>query len=428
MHPKNEYNSNMNPKSFLLALFILLITSATPADASKSDRLSRIQQRIERRTALKTSKQTVKRSRKAIKKMRITSREIRRTGKANKLGTRRRSANRYSQKKIAPKSLENIELMPNQIFEPTLPLPNIYALSSLLLLGEKSSAVATIELSPDNEPIHIRGITITLDSEMTSLSSMEVIDEFGYVLGTAKLDLNESSDRDIFTLDLSPQKAYFIDKDGSAAIAVRARLKTNENGGVSGEELQVTDISVNALGLWSNNTASIETSGPDFQVHESALARIRSISNSGNSSGVFGIGTNRPITSFDFESKSVNSISADPAITSLTFSVNSPSTIELSNIKLRTYGLNTSVSCNFVRPEIVCDSIPESIGTIDDSKRLILSADISLSGSHPNVYLQISINNPGNPNSSGDITWTDGESSFSWVDLDFPVVEGIDWR
>ncbi|MBT3835460.1 hypothetical protein HOF56_04425 [Candidatus Peribacteria bacterium] len=417
----------MNIRLLFFALFFFSITIATPVSANRSDRLLRIKQRMEIRLAQRENKKEV-RNRNVRKKRRITSRAIRMSGETIKFGARRRSADRYSPKKITPKSLEGTDFMPNQKFEPTLPLPNIDALSKFLLLGTNNSVIATVGLSSGDEPIHIRRFTITLDSEASSLSSMEVIDEFGYILGSATLDIAESSNKNVFTLDISSQKAYFIDKDDKVSIAIRTRMKQNESGGISGEELQVTDISVNAIGLWSNKTASIDKSGPDFLAHETSLARIKSITNSGNASGVFGIGTNRPIASFNFESQSINSRSANPAITSLVFSVNSPSAVELANIKLRTYGLNNSTSCSFIRPRIICDSIDESIGAIDSVQKLILSADVSLSGSHPNVYLQISINDPGSPNSSGDITWTDGVGVFNWIDLDSPVVNGTDWR
>jgi len=319
------------------------------------------------------------------------------------------------------------DLLPNQTFTPTLPLPEIDAQSNFLLLGGYAPVMGTIKLTPDDEPVEVREIKITLNAAASSLSSLEVFDELGYVLGTASLDLDASANRNVFTLNLSPKRAYHIEKDAEIIIAIRPRLKARDSGGVSGQSIKISRIEVIAIGLWSSNQNLVETSGPDFQEHVSSLAEITAIKNVGKTIGTFPLGTHKRIGYFEFHAKSIAHADADPALESLSFSVNTPSEVTVSNPSLLGDDGASTSSCTIASSIITCSSIPANIGNLQSPRKISVYADIAVSG-HENPFLQIELNRPGGPTSAGDITWTDGETSFDWVPLDGPVAQGTSWE
>lgn len=430
-----------------LGFFLVFMLSANVALAANTtdDRLMRIRYRIEQRREVREKRleamQEKKLERKSdrISKLRgsqitqksVTRRSLQRSSRLRDLSIRKTNTpiNQYTNTPSKQETDNPTErLLPNQSFTPTLPLPNIDATSSFLILGERAPVVASINITPDDEPVEIREIKITLTSEVSSIISFEVFDDIGYVLGSATLDIAESANRDVFSLDLSTNRAYFIDKDDQVTLAIRPILTDRNSGGVSGETVQVSDIDITAVGQWSSRNSSVTNSGPDFQKHKTALAKLSSIENSGAENGTFSIGTNKLIASFDFAAHSISAREADPALESLTFAANAPSMVVLSNVVLQANGSNTTSACTFSRPEITCSSIPAEIGSLQSARTILLYADISLSGTHPNTFMQIEINRPGNPESTGGITWSDGETSFGWIKSASPVVRGTDWR
>ena len=296
----------------------------------------------------------------------------------------------------------------------------------MLLLGEPNKVVGNIKIRPGDEPVEIRQIKITLTSAISSVASFEVFDEFGYVLGTAAIDLTANPAGNVFTLDLGPKTAYFIEKDIEATIAFRPRTKSNDSGGTGGQELQISRIDITAYGRWTSNTQLVNTTGPDFQKHETALAKITKIENAGQSSGVFTIGTAVRIGTFKFEAERTKD--GDPLLETLVFSVSRPTEVSLANIVLQANDSNESTPCSLASSRLTCSSIPAGIGTLQIPRTLSVYADVSQGDGADNTFLQISLNVPGRPGTDGDITWSDGTTSFGWVPFNQPIARGTSWE
>lgn len=320
------------------------------------------------------------------------------------------------------------DLLPNQLFTPTYPLPSIETSSKFLVLGKKEKTIGSIKLNPQDEPVEVREIQITLASAVESLSSIEIFDEFGMALGNAAIDIAESAARDVFTLNLNPDNAYFIDKDDEIVFAFRPHLISNDNGGTSGETLQISDVDITTIGRWTSNTQEVTTSGQDFKAHRTALTVLKKIESTGSVQSTFSTGIDKLIGSFKFSALDVPDPDADPRITSITFAVSAPSKVVVANPTLRDPAAGTETSCTAAGSEITCSSIPSDVGSIEEPRELFIYSDVSLSSDHPNPFLQLEINRPGGPSGGGDITWTDGVTSFSWVPLTQPVARGTSWE
>ena len=315
---------------------------------------------------------------------------------------------------------------PNQFFVPALPLPTLKAVSTFVLLGSKSPFLATVEVTPQDEPVHIREISITLVDAVSSLTRLEISDDLGFVLGSAIRNLTASSAGDVYTLNLSPENAYFIERRDTIALGVRAVAKEKDEGGVSGETVQVEDIDITATGLWTDDSNLVSTSGTDFQKHQTANAILRKIENRGKEEGTFTTGSSKIIGSFTFEA--IQNSDADPAVNSLVLSVSAPSEVSLSNIILRDPSGGSSQSCSVSSSTITCSSIADTLGSLQSPRSLEVVSDVAISGSHPDPFLQIELNTPGRPGSAGAISWTDGDETFTWVPFDPPVVQGTLWK
>jgi len=318
-----------------------------------------------------------------------------------------------------------LQSTPNQTYIPTYPLPSLNATSHILVLGEKAPVVATVKVTPQDEPVYIRRVTITLSAEVPSVTSFEVMDEFGFVLGIASLDIVASAGRDIFTLDIPQAKSYFLGEQETVIFAVRPILKEEDAGGASGEDLEVSSITFLATGEWTSKDNLVSTSGTDFQAHETANGILMTIARNGGEKGTFTPGAQKKIGSFSFTAR--KNRDGQPALTALTFSLSTPTEVTVSNVLLRGNDSETTHSCLIASNVITCSSIPTLIGSLSSPRTLTLFADIAVT-SHPNPFLQVTLNTPGRPGTAGDITWTDGDTSFTWVPFNYPIVEGTVWE
>jgi hypothetical protein len=325
-------------------------------------------------------------------------------------------------------SASSTPLLPNQRHIPPSPLPSLNATSNFLVLGERNPLVGTIKVNPRDEPVEVREVKVTLSAAVSSIAAFEISDDLGFVLGTATLDIAASAGRDVYTLDLSPASAYFIGKNDQIVLTARARTNKYNQGGESGQTVEIASMTVTATGRWTSRHNLVTTTGPDFQSHQTSLATITGIKRNGDALSVFSTGTEKKIGAFDFASRSISDAASNPALQSLTFSISNPSAVVLSNAIIRGNDADLSHSCTIVAGTISCTSIPASIGNLQSPRTISMYADVTISGDNANPFLMIELNRPGRPDAAGDITWTDGITSFSWVPFDQPVAQGTSWQ
>ncbi len=292
--------------------------------------------------------------------------------------------------------------------------------SHILLLGELSPAIAAADFFSSLEPVDIGDIDITLASGVTSIQSLLIYDEFGTQIATASR-VNGSNTQ--FHADI-PFGSMLLPYKEERFVYIRARLKSDSDGGVSGEDLRVTEIEVTGEGRWSSEEYRNSTT-ETFPTFETALARITAVENAGPAEGGVVIsGPGRTLGEFRFTADTPESL--NPArLTSLTFTAEMSNGITLSNVMLRNTDNSTSTACSVSSTTITCSGIDQSIGIIDMTRTVRLVGDVALDPSFTgDRMLRIVIDQPGTPSSAGAITWTDGETTFTWVDFMQPVVRG----
>ncbi len=303
------------------------------------------------------------------------------------------------------------------VFDPFL---DRTAKSNILLLDSTSTILAGAKYFSNNEPIDVTSITVTLENPVASIDVLFVYDQDGRVLGTATKRANGSY------MTTLPAGSLQLEKRVDHSIYVRARLMSSDQGGVSGETVQIAMIDLNGNGSWSNNDY-IVSSNETFLVSNTARGAITSITNVGGSSNLLTQGTNQILGTFRFATQAKDSL-AQIRLTQLRMQINATSGVVLSNVYLRQDSSDTTSPCSISSAVITCSSIPSSLGTISDSEDFRVYGDITVTGDPLNPRLSISINTPGTPASSGDITWTDGESTFTWLPLNTPVVRGVQFQ
>lgn len=292
--------------------------------------------------------------------------------------------------------------------------------SQFLLLGETGPVIGAVKIFIEAEPLDVTSISVNLTAESHSVQHLLIYDDQSRLLGKALYDPSGSSNKK-YTLFLIPG-SLMIEKRTDLAIYVRPVLASKDSSGVSNEPVSISNIVVKGNGVWSSQQytkASTET----FQTFVTARSMITKIENVLPASAPLVTGAGMRIGSFTFTGRKSDA-SAHIDITSLRFQVGITGDLVLTNVKLRSEGMNDPFSCTSSTIEILCSGIPDLLGSLTDQPRtLTLYGDISTTDA-PHASLQISLNQTGTPLNAGSVTWSDGSNSFSWLGFDAPAVVG----
>lgn len=302
-------------------------------------------------------------------------------------------------------------------------LPYNVPSSGILLLHETSPIIAGAKFFSTLEPVQLNGITITFSSAPTDIDALRIYAAGGRYLGTAT-QLNN-----VGTSYRLPLKAGAFDlpRRDDRSIYMRAQLKAYENGGVGGQNIEISSVEATGYGMWANEEY-IATSTDTFNILQSARGVITSITPIGGSEGTLAGGQGQQVAAFSFRQRATDG-EAKVRVTDLVFQIEgSSSDVTLTNPKLRIDSEDTVVSCSVSGVRITCAGLPTTFGTIGSEKTFKVYADISIAGSVQNPSLRLTLNVPGTPSSSGDVTWTDGTTSFTWLPMGQPVARGTLYR
>jgi hypothetical protein len=293
--------------------------------------------------------------------------------------------------------------------------------SNFLLLGELSPPVAGFNVFSNLEPVDLDSVTVTLVAGVDSLDSFNVYDEAGRMLGRA----TRVSDT-VYTLNV-PSNTLELPRREDMSFYVRAQMKREDSGGESGEELRVSEIRVEGDGQWSNESYG-ESSDETFSVFVTARGIVDSISAAGPVESTITPGLSRLVGEFRFEGKRTDSL-ADIRLTSLAFQIESSGEATLSNPEIRVAGSDASSDCTVSSSVITCAALPASVGELDDGeKTLRVYADVTLASNADDPYFRLTLNDPGSPSENGSVTWTDGDTVFTWLPVDAPIARGTLYR
>ena len=292
---------------------------------------------------------------------------------------------------------------------------------TFLLLGSTSPIVGAARVFSDKEPFNVSAIHIVLMNAVATVQSLLVYDGHSNFLGNAYLDASIDGG---FTYVLPIKTSTLIlPKREVFQFYVKARTRWYEDGGVSGDQVQIRYLVVKGDGVWSNRSYSQSTS-ETFTVFETARSMIKNILRTSPETGILVSGQGQYLGAFQFEG-TPGDAGAEIRITDLTFQVNQAGGLSVSNMKLKRLGSGVSVVCIVSSSIVTCAAIPESEGSIRIGPATFqLYGDVSIPSDVTRASLQILLNEPGTSASAGAIGWTDGHSTFDWVQFEQPVATG----
>ncbi len=291
--------------------------------------------------------------------------------------------------------------------------------SDFLLLGEAGSVVGAVDFFAASEPIDVERLIVHFASDPTSIQQVRVYDEdTRRLIGTSFR--NGSGD---YEIDL-PANALTLPHRQEKGVYVRVLLKPADGGARGGEIVRIEEIEAEGDGQWSDSEYTV-SSTETFLEFETTPAVITGFTPATSmTSSVFIEGPSVTLWDYNVAARSTDN-DYDVEITSLAFRVAKSSEVTLSDVALSVPDGGASTPCTVSSGLITCDAIPASVGTVENLRRLRLTADIAVLTGADDPFLQVTLQTAGTPASGGDIEWTDGTTDYDWVPLEEPVARGI---
>lgn len=293
--------------------------------------------------------------------------------------------------------------------------------SRLLLLGKATPTLAVVRFTSLQEPLTADAVTVELNGPVASLEAIRIYALNGQLLATATRDASQPM-RYRATISLG---AFMINKGNDATIYIRGVLSNKDSGGSGGETIGIDQVTLEATGDWSTEHYSV-TSTETLPASQTARGRITGIVTSANTVGNWPLTTGASQLLWDFNvSAETSDGEAAVRLSDLTFTL-SQAGISLTNVRLQAADGATSTTCSVSSNQVICNSLPAGIGSIpnNSSVRLRVYGDVAIIGTPNLAYVQLSLGESGSVSAPGVITWTDGITTYDWVDLESPLGVG----
>lgn len=294
--------------------------------------------------------------------------------------------------------------------------------SHVFVLGRLSPALASVRFFSNSEPVDIHELLVTFSGPVPSIGSLVIYNQSGAQIGTATAVSGSSNQ---FRGSIGYSKLFLPYRE-ERGLFIKARLKSKDTGGASGEDIQVQTMTIEGDGRWTNETYT-SSSHEMFNASETAFGKITSITNAGAAQGTLVSGSERILADLVFNADTPES-QHQVRLTSLVFTIEQAGGVDVTNVTLRNEDNSISSPCTVSSLLVTCAAIDAGIGTIDMSRRIKLVGDVSVPNNAINPSLRLVLNDPGTSATVGAITWTDGSASLTWVDLEQPIGAGTRWR
>lgn len=295
-------------------------------------------------------------------------------------------------------------------------------MSHIVVLGTTSPTLASTDLFSNSEPVDVDGITVTFTAPVPSIGSLLIYDQDGIQIGTATAVSGSNTQ---FHASIAFGKLLLPYRE-ERMVSVKARLKSKDTGGVSGENIRVQNIAIEGEGRWTNEAYNSDSS-ETFPESETAFAKITGFTNAGANEGVATSGLGRVLADFVVHADTPEA-QHQISLEDLEFTIEQAGGVTLSNVSIRNEDGSATSPCTVFTTTVTCLNIDAGVGTVDESRRIKLIGDVTIPGNANNPSLRLVLNDPGTPANAGDITWSDQSTTFMWVDLDQPVFGGTMWR
>ncbi|MDO8468902.1 MAG: S-layer homology domain-containing protein [Candidatus Peribacter sp.] len=306
----------------------------------------------------------------------------------------------------------------------TDPGPDFSQKASFLRLGTVSPVLGAAKIFNNSEPFTVEDITVTFTGAVPSVDQVRLYATAdGRYLGGASRD---STDPSSFTLH-SSSGLVSMARRVETSVYARAITRGFDQGGASGEDIQIDHFFIEGRGDWSTRRYN-QTSTDTFLAFETARSTFAVITNVGPAEDALVSGIGRTIGQWRLEGVRGDG-RADLKVTDVTFSLGVSGGVILANVTLGADGSTDRANCSVAGSSITCAAIPEGVGTVSGGTRILtLRGDITVPSTSQSAGLQVAISPAGSVNSAGALTWTDGSTSFTWVPFDESQLRGTYYR
>jgi hypothetical protein len=299
--------------------------------------------------------------------------------------------------------------------------------SQALVLGEQSEPIVRGMFTPWTDDVIIRIAEIELDKEVKSFKALHLVNQTGEKLGTFTLD--------IYDQENETWKAYFqtsdnkrLPKGQQTRLGVVADVKTSEEGGFSGEWVQVMQFIITVQNAGDGQSSTIVAADLERPPHLVTLGKITGVENTLGSGGTLKVGSNRKVARFAFSGSTLEDDVLH--VEQLLFDLERSFGLELGNWSIGRPGVVDRQPCFMQGPNRVsCSVIPENHGRLHDGQvELELFADVDLAQPSDDRTLQVFLIEPGTISAGGAVWWNDDVTRVTWIETDDrPMSTGPLW-
>lgn len=296
------------------------------------------------------------------------------------------------------------------------------ARSHFLLLGERTGPILSGTFFASQEPIRITGVTVKLKREITSIETMYLVDAAGTTIMQLSLDIYDA-DKKTWKATQAGGSGYLLPEDVNVVLGVDARIKGVDSGGSSDVLVETDSITVTGVGVYSTSSYTVSSSNITKPKHQTARGRITSVVNAGDEEDILVAGNDQILGEFAFAATTVGG--ALLRVEHLEFAVSKSSTVTVAGWEVGIPESPDRHSCSVSAGIVSCLSIPAGIGMLSNNVGTIrLYGDVSIDQGASNVFLQVSLSQPGTVGENGAVRWTDETGHFTWIEADSPVARG----
>lgn len=294
--------------------------------------------------------------------------------------------------------------------------PALYpAKSSFLLTGERSPLILGGTVTSDTEASVVRMARVVLRRKVTSVDKAYLVDANGTVIAEMKL-LTNNVEADRAWEAAVPESTYTFAANAPTKVGVMFDLFAKGSGGGSNQLVEVESFQVQTEGVTTGNTKYLLPDSQVYPVHQTAFGRMIGAVSASPATGSVQAGSQRLIASLrlasDTATGGIVSIQGLEVIATL-------ADASISNVRIGDAVQNRFADCGIQRLEqmvITCDAMPEGFGVVPPAGLTVnVYADLALTGAN-NGTLGLTFNDRGRIGDSGSLTWTDGASSFTWLE------------
>lgn len=289
------------------------------------------------------------------------------------------------------------------------------AKNSFLLTGERSPLVLGGTVTSDTEASVLRMARVALRRKVTSIDKAYLVDSNGTVIAEMKLVTNNVEADRMWEASV-PESTFTFAANAPTKVGVVFDLYAKGSGGGSNQLVEVESFQIQTEGLATGNTKYLLPDSQVYPVHQTAFGRMVSMASALPSSGSVQEGSQRLVASFRATSDTATggtvSVQGFEMIAAL-------SDVGMSNVRIGDAAQNRLADCGIQHTEqtvVICDAMPEGFGVVSaEGLTVNVYADLALTGSK-NGVLNLTFNDRGRIGDNGSLTWTDGASSFTWLE------------